>query len=82
MKTSIDSKMQAEIARVPIGSSVKARSAPGLGVGVVREHITELKGRDGSTIPHHGFVEARVAFADDFGDVVETFKTGELSVVR
>ena len=49
-------RQEAEIARVPIGSTVKARGCPGLGVGVVRELITETRFTDGRVIPYRGFV--------------------------
>ena len=66
-------RQDAELARLPIGTAVLVRGAEGMGLGVVREHITQEGG-----IPLIGWAKAVVYFWDDFGAQPSVLKTSEL----
>lgn len=68
-----------EIARLPIGARVVVRGCPGLGVGIVREHVTSEGG-----IPLRGWLKVRVELDGlDEGRsyrYLDTFAARELAV--
>jgi hypothetical protein len=76
-------RVQAEIDRLPIGSRVRVRDCPGLGVGVVREHITERvmgSTRNRVTVPLVGHCKMYVEF--EGGSPGGEFDSTELSLLQ
>lgn len=72
-----------EIARLPVGTSVRVFGCPGLGFGVVKEIITEHvtgSAKNRVTVPLVGWVQVFVEFED--GGTGGFFRSTELALVR
>ncbi len=72
-------RVLAEVQRLPVGTIVRVRGCPGLGVGTVKAHITEHvvgSEKNRRTIPLIGFCQMAVEFGDDI--LPGTFDSKEL----
>jgi hypothetical protein len=61
-------RVNAELTRLPVGTLVRVRGCPGLGVGTVKAHITEYvtgSEKNRRTIPLIGHCKMEVGFGGD-----------------